>query len=103
MPPSSLPLPISIESTGGNGNGLFTSRHDKSQIRKGPRPHNNESGEPMSIEKNINNYVQIWKGKARKKLGRTLHSKPMTNRGMRDELSGSFKQAVEKVKHALKK
>jgi uncharacterized protein YjbJ (UPF0337 family) len=57
----------------------------------------------MSIEKNIENYVQIWKGKARKKLGRTLNSRPMTSRGMRDELSGSIKQAVEKVKHAFKK
>jgi uncharacterized protein YjbJ (UPF0337 family) len=57
----------------------------------------------MAIDKMIRDRMQMWRGKAKSQLGKTMGSKELHHDGMRDEVMGTVKHTMERVKNALKR
>jgi uncharacterized protein YjbJ (UPF0337 family) len=57
----------------------------------------------MALEKKIRDRMQMWRGRAKSELGKAIGSKDLHHDGMRDEVMGSVKHTMERVRNALKR
>ncbi|MDH6546067.1 uncharacterized protein YjbJ (UPF0337 family) [Streptomyces sp. SAI-041] len=57
----------------------------------------------MTVPRSIRNQAQTMKGRITQELGRVTRNRRLQRRGRNDHVSGSLKQAAEKIKDAFRR
>ncbi|MDH6604730.1 uncharacterized protein YjbJ (UPF0337 family) [Streptomyces sp. SAI-208] len=57
----------------------------------------------MTVARSIRNQAQTMKGRITQELGRVTRNRRLQRRGRNDHVSGSRKQAAEKIKDAFRR
>ncbi|MDH6513891.1 uncharacterized protein YjbJ (UPF0337 family) [Streptomyces sp. SAI-135] len=57
----------------------------------------------MTVARSIGNQAQTMKGRITHELGRVTRNRRLQRRGRNDHVSGSLKQAAEKIKDAFRR